>query len=966
MKQTLAIARKELAAYFGSPMALIFVGAFLAVTLFTFFWVDTFFARGIADVRPMFRWMPVLLIFLVAALTMRQWSEEQRGGTLEVLLTLPVSKAQLVLGKFLAVMALVALALALTLFLPITAALLGPLDWGPVIGGYLAALLMASAYAAIGLFVSSRTDNQLVALILTVIIGGGFYLVGSSGVTDFAPGALGDILRGLGAGSRFESIERGVIDLRDLLYYLSITGIFLTLNVLSVDRKRWGTGERTAGYRRGLVLTSALVIGNLVLMNVWLYPLNGLRLDLTQQQEYSLSRTTKDLLAGLQEPLTLRAYVSDKTHPLLAPLKPQLADLLREYEIAGRGKVTAEVIDPTTDPDAEVEANQTYGIQPSPFQVAGRYEASVINAYFDMLVRYGDQSEVLNFRDLIEVQANRDGSPDVRFRNLEYDLTRTIKRATSGFQSVDNLLASLPNQTKLTLFATANALPAELRDAPATFQKVGQELAAKSGGKLTFETVDPDAQGAAVTRQQLLDEYRLRPIQASLFSTDTYYLDMMLESTDKDGQVSRQLVTPSGDLSEASIRTAVESALKRTSTGFLKVVGLWTPPEVPTTNMFGQQQPALRTWNQLREQLGRDYTVRDVDLSTGQAPSDIDTLLIVSPQNLDEKAKFAVDQFLMRGGSVIVAAGNYAIAVDDMTGGLALNPAQGGLDDLLAHYGVTVEKSLVMDPQNEPFPSPVEREVGGVIVREIQAVNYPFFVDVRPDAMDRSNPITSKLNAVTLNWSSPVRLDEAKMEGRQTSVLMKSSPRSWLRTSVDVTPDLQQYPELGFPVEGEQASQPLAVAVTGKFDSFFKGKANPLLQGNAPAEQGAATPTPAAPTSGVLESSADGARLVVIGSGEFLTDVVFQVSSSLSADRYLNSLQLAQNAVDWSVEDTDLLNIRARGTSTRVLDPIGAPQQRLIEFANYGLALLALILIALFWSLRRKNEKPMTLVGEKR
>src|SRR5512139_2031523 len=225
MKQALSITRKELSAYFGSPMALIFVGVFLAVTLFAFFWVDTFFARGIADVRPLFRWMPILMIFLVAALTMRQWSEEQRSGTLEVLLTLPVSKIQLVLGKFLAVMALVALGLALTAVLPITVSLLGPLDWGPVIGGYLAALLMASAYTAIGLFVSSRTDNQLVALILTVIVSGFFYLIGSSGVTEFAPAQLGDILRALGAASRFESIERGVIDLRDLLYYVGIAGI---------------------------------------------------------------------------------------------------------------------------------------------------------------------------------------------------------------------------------------------------------------------------------------------------------------------------------------------------------------------------------------------------------------------------------------------------------------------------------------------------------------------------------------------------------------------------------------------------------------------------------------------------------------------------------------------------------------------------------------------------------------------
>ena len=115
MKQILSLTRKELDTYFTSPMALIFLGAFLAATLFAFFWVDTFFARGIADARPLFRWMPILLIFLVAALTMRQWSEEQRSGTLEMLLTLPVRPWQLVAGKFLAVLALVGVALALTL-----------------------------------------------------------------------------------------------------------------------------------------------------------------------------------------------------------------------------------------------------------------------------------------------------------------------------------------------------------------------------------------------------------------------------------------------------------------------------------------------------------------------------------------------------------------------------------------------------------------------------------------------------------------------------------------------------------------------------------------------------------------------------------------------------------------------------------------------------------------------------------
>ena len=257
MKQILSITRKELEGYFGSPLAIIFLGAFLAVVLFVFFSIERFFARGIADVRPMFQWMPVLLIFLLAAITMRQWSDEKRTGTMEILLTLPVSRFQLVLGKFLAVMAVISLALLLTFPLPITVSRLGNLDWGPVAGGYIAALLMAGAYASIGLFISSRTDNQIVALILTMLVGGLFYLVGTRSVTDFFGGTVGQLLRSIGTGSRFESIERGVIDLRDLIYYLSITGLFLLLNTISLDIQRWS--KKQVVYRTKVVFTSVLI-----------------------------------------------------------------------------------------------------------------------------------------------------------------------------------------------------------------------------------------------------------------------------------------------------------------------------------------------------------------------------------------------------------------------------------------------------------------------------------------------------------------------------------------------------------------------------------------------------------------------------------------------------------------------------------------------------------------------------------
>ncbi|MFN8455826.1 MAG: Gldg family protein [Anaerolineae bacterium] len=961
MKQILSLVRKELNGYFGSPMALIFVGVFLAATLFTFFWVDAFFSRGIADVRPMFNWMPVLMIFLVAALTMRQWSEEQQTGTLEMLLTLPTRLIQLVLGKFIATMAMVMVALALTLFLPITVALLGNLDWGPVVGGYVAAILMASAYVAIGLFISSRTDNQIVALILTVLVGGLLYLVGSLGVAQFFSDRIAEILRAIGSGSRFESIERGVIDLRDLAYYLSLTVLFLTLNVISLDSKRWSSGELTQPHRQGMLLTGLLVALNVIALNVWLFPLSGLRLDMTAQREYSLSPTTRDLLSNLQEPLLIRGYFSEKTHPLLAPLAPRIRDLLREYEIASNGQAVVEIVDPLTDPEKEAEANQTYGIQPTPLQTADRYGASVVNAYFDILVRYGDQSQVLNFRDLIEIQASPGGQPEVRLRNPEYDLTRAVKKVVFGFQSLDNVVASLPEPARLTLYVTPNTLPDWLQTAPETIQKVAGEIQAKSNGKFIFETINVDDPNSKITRQTMVEQYGLRPIATALFSDQSYYLHMVLQNGKQ-----AQLLSPSGDLSEATIRTSIESGLKRTSSGFLKVVGLWTPPDQPMPNAFGQPQQSFKQYNTIAQQLRQDYTVNNVDLSSGQVPGDVDVLVVVAPQNMSDNERYAIDQYLMRGGSVIVAAGNYALAPDQLSGNLGIQPITGGLADMLASYGITMTQALVMDTQNEPFPVQVNRNLGGLQVQEVQALPYPFFVDVRADGMDRQSPILANLPAVTMNWASPVVVDEAKNAKRTVTTLLKSSPASWLRTDTNIQPDMQTYPQFGFPVEGEQKSYPLAVSVQGEFESYFKGKESPLLAAPTPDPTGAA-PAPTAPvtnTIGTLESSPETARLVVVGSAEFLNDIVFQLSSSLTRDRYLNSLQFMQNTVDWSVEDLDLLGIRSRGTSARVLNPMERGQELTWELVNYGLALLSVVGLGVLWWWRRQNEQPMELLPQ--
>jgi ABC-2 type transport system permease protein len=933
-------------------MALIFVGAFLVVTLFAFFWVETFFARNIADVRPLFRWMPVLTVFLVAALTMRQWSEEQRSGTLEVLLTLPVRRFDLVFGKFLAVIILVGLALALTLGLPITVEILGDLDWGPVLGGYLAALLMAAAYTAIGLFVSSRTDNQIVSLLVTLFLGGVFYLIGTAGTTALVGDALGEVFRAIGTGSRFESIERGVIDLRDLIYYLSLTAFFLALNIASLDAKRWSKGPQTAAYRRQVIISVILVAANLVALNTWLFPLGGLRADLTAGQEYSLSPVTKDLIRNLQEPLLIRGYFSEKTHPLLAPLVPTIRDMLREYDIASGGRIQVEILDPRDDEDLEAEANQVYGIRPTPFRIAGRYEASVINSYFDILVRYGDQHVTLGFGDLIEVEQRPAGQVEVRLRNLEYDLTRSIKKVVYGFQSLDAVFASIEDSIKLTAFITPQTLPDGLEAVPQNVEKVAQDLEEESAGAFTFEMIDPDAEGSSIDRDTLMNAYGLAPIAVSLFSPESYYLHLVLQIGEE-----AQLLYPSGDLTEADIRTEIEAALKRAAPGFLKTVGLWIPDLQPVPSPFGGTTPPISSWNLIQEQLRQDYTVRQVDLTSGRVPGDIDVFLVIAPQGMTDTERFAIDQYLMRGGAVVIAAGTYVLSPQQFPGGLTMEAVQDGLQDMLSYYGVELGEAMVMDPRNEPFPVQIQRQVSGIQVIEIQELNYPYFVDVRPDGMDKDSPIVAQLPAVTLQWVSPLKIDEGQNAERETTILLQSTEESWLRASADVMPNTELYPEYGFPVEGEQAARTLAVAIRGSFESYFKERPSPFQEETA--EATAALTETVEPPLGTVEISPESSRLIVIGSAEFIDDTVLDISSRLSAERYLNNLQFVQNAVDWSVEDEDLLTIRTGGTYARLLKPLEQQEQSFWEILNYAVALLALVAIGLVWNMQRRSEEPL-------
>jgi ABC-2 type transport system permease protein len=956
MKQTLAIARKELRAYFLSPVALIFLATFLFVTLFSFFWVDTFFSRKVADVRPLFHWLPVLLIFLVGALTMRLWSEEQRSGTLEVLLTLPVPSHRLVAGKFLAGLVLVAIALVLTLGLPITVSRLGELDWGPVVGGYLAALLLAAAYLAIGLCLSSVTDNPIVALISTVVACGLLYLVGSDTVTSFAGIGWAELLRSVGTGSRFESIQRGVIDLRDLVYYGSLTGGFLFLNVVLLEAKRWSRGARTRGMRRGAVLATALVLVNLLALNALVSPVRAARIDLTARKEYSISKVTEKLLEGLDAPLLIRGYFSEKTHPLLAPLVPRIRDLIREYGLVGGRNVRTEFVDPRQDPALEKEANEDYGIKSVPFQSADRHETAVVNSYFSVLVKFGDKYETISFEDLIEVKVTGLRDIEVKLRNLEYDLTRAIKKVVYGFQPLEEVFTRAPEAVTLTAFLTEKTLPKPYAELPKRLDKVALDLKKRSGGKLVFKKVDPSGEGKDQLRHDIYRRYGFRPMATSLLSEETFYCHLLVTLGKKADRI-----LPSAEMSEADLRQEITASLKRLTPGFLKTIGLLAPePEQPPPNPMMRRRPQQQgNYTMLKAKLQESYTVRDIDLKDGRVPGEVDVLLLVQPTSLDEKQRYAVDQYLMRGGTVVIFSGAFSLDPTSRMG-LSIKKVASGLEELLAAWGVKIDARMVLDPQNEAFPIPVERNVMGLTVRELQLVPYPFFVDVRPGAMAEGNPIVAGLPQVTLQWASPIELVEKK--GVQTTVLFRSSEGSWTQDSTEVQPNFERFPGKGFGPQGETKARPLGALATGTFTSAFADKPSPLFAEDKDRPPAAGGAKKGDASSRTVKSSPAAARLVVVGTSDFASDVILNLSRQTGSDNFANSLQLVQNLMDYAVADVDLLSIRSRGTFARTLKPMEESARSTWELANYAFVAVGLVVIVVVTLLKRRRQRPMELV----
>ena len=310
----------------------------------------------------------------------------------------------------------------------------------------------------------------------------------------------------------------------------------------------------------------------------------------------------------------------------------------------------------------------------------------------------------------------------------------------------------------------------------------------------------------------------------------------------------------------------------------------------------------------------------------------------------------------MRGGTVALATSPFDVSLQ---GRLSARRYESGLDKWLAAQGIELEDTMILDEQNTPFPVPVERQVGMFKVRETHLINYPYFLDIRPEHGKDAPPLLGGIEQLTINWASPISLDTGNKGKRKVTELLHSSKNSWTSDSLDVQPDFEQYGTLGFKPGSDMGAKLVGVMVEGRFNSWFKDKPSPLLtQENKSKKEGKERKNQENTeekkkdlvVGRVIEHSPESARLVVFPSNTFLTDTSMGILSSVMNTAYDAPARLINNVVDWSLEDRELLSIRGRGQFARTLAPLTREQRVFWEYLNYGLALAGLFLV---WLLHR-------------
>jgi ABC-2 type transport system permease protein len=402
-----AIFRRNFFSYFGSPTGYVFIAVFIGASSIFAFWRDAFFTNNMADLGPLNAWFPVLLILFIPAISMSAWAEERKQGTDELLLTLPVTDSEIVLGKYLAVLGIYSVALLFSLTNVVILKFLGNPDIGVMIGTYLGYWFLGGALVAVAMAASQLTSSQTVAFILGAIFCAVPVFLNSAG--SIAGGRLQGWLEGLGVSASFYDLSSGVASIRSILYFISLAGVFLYVNLILLARRHLEKGEQII--HLGLRMLSLMVIG--VALGVLANRVGG-RVDLTQERLHTLTDPTRKIIAKIDpgRPVYIQAYISPEVPVMYVEQRETLLSLLKEFDAIGGGRIQLRIVDTERYSPEARQAEDQFGIKAATVHDSAEGEEDAEGIYLGVAFTCGADSVVIPFFN--------------RGLSVEYELTRSV------------------------------------------------------------------------------------------------------------------------------------------------------------------------------------------------------------------------------------------------------------------------------------------------------------------------------------------------------------------------------------------------------------------------------------------------------------------------------------------------------------------------------------------------------------
>ena len=437
MTKLLTIAKREIANFFNQPVGYVFFVAFIAISYFLFF--RQIFLSGYASIRLYILNIPILLAVIIPALTMGSIATEKSNKTAETIYTSPISLFDFVLGKFLGNLAIYSLMIATTLSIPLSLSFFGAFDWGIIVTSYLGILLLGAFFIAIGVFISATTDNQIVSFIVSLVAVLLLVLLGSDSVTMGLPPFISSIVAYFGVFSRLGSFNKGVLDLRDVLYFASFSLLFLVLTYYLLAEGR--TVKKGVLAYTFKTFTIFLFVG-VVALNIIVKPI-FLRLDLTHDKVYTLSTTSKEILKKLDGTISLVFYYSKDLPPEFSERKDALMDLLKDFSKVPGNKLKVEYKE-VVGADAEKLA-QDDGITPVQFNTVKNDEFQAKRGVLGIVAKNAENKEPIAFLESVE--------------GLEYQVISLVRRVSGGS---NKKVAFISDSKSLALYTDLSTFRSEL------------------------------------------------------------------------------------------------------------------------------------------------------------------------------------------------------------------------------------------------------------------------------------------------------------------------------------------------------------------------------------------------------------------------------------------------------------------------------------------------------------------------